>query len=294
MSNFKIGFIGLGEMGKPMAKNLIRYRFNVAVCGHNRREPVEELKCLGASEAKSPKEVAEFSDFIVVMVRDIPQTNEVVLGEGFWQKRGIWQGIHAGLTIVICSTLKPDYCQKLAEKAKNKGSFVVDSPVSGGFPQAEAGTLTFMVGGDKEDFKRCLPIFKAMGKNIYYIGGPGMGQALKLINNYMMVVTAYGTSEAIAMGLKAGLGLEQMLEIIKVSSGNSGVIDRWNILAKHQQEFNEKTSGEKSIFNKDVTLAIEFATEMGLKTDFGKLILESDESSLFPTRISDTSKKSKS
>jgi len=81
--------------------------------------------------------------------------------------------------------------------------------------------------------------------------------------------------------------LEQMLEIIKVSSGNSGVIDRWNILAKHQQEFNEKTSGNKSIFNKDVMLAIEFATEMGIKTDFGKLVLESDESSLFPTRTLD-------
>ena len=110
---------------------------------------------------------------------------------------------------------------------------------------------------------------------------------MKLINNYMMVVTAYGASEAIAMGLKAGLGLEQMLEIIKVSSGNSAVIDNWNILARHQQEFRESDAGSGSIFNKDVALAIDFAREIDVEADFGRLVLKSDESKLFPTESSE-------
>lgn len=209
------------------------------------------------------------------------------MGEGFWEKRGLWQGIKAGSIIILCSTLKPDYCRKLADKAREKGVSVVDGPVSGGYPRAEAGTLTFMVGGDKEAFARCMPVFKGMGKDIYYLGGPGTGQAMKLINNYMMVVTAYGASEAIAMGLKAGLGLEQMLDIIKVSSGNSAVIDSWKILARHHQTFSESNTGNRSIFNKDISLAIDFAREIGIEADFGKLVLNSDESILFPTEYSE-------
>jgi 3-hydroxyisobutyrate dehydrogenase-like beta-hydroxyacid dehydrogenase len=281
MNNIKVGFIGLGEMGKPMARNLIKNGYKLTLCGHIRKGPIEELKSLGAIVADSPEELAEANDVIVVMVRNIPQTEEVMLGEGVWKGKGIWQGAKEGSIIVLCSTLKPSYCRRLAEEGKKKGVFVLDGPVSGGFPQADAGTLTFMVGGDKEAFDRCRPIFEAMGKIIYYLGGPGTGQAMKLVNNYMMVVTAYGTSEAILMGLKAGLGLEQMLEIIKVSSGNSAVIGRWNVLAEHQREYGVK-AGEKSIFNKDVGLAVEFADEMGVKSDFGKLVLQSDESILFP------------
>jgi 2-hydroxy-3-oxopropionate reductase len=283
MEDVRIGFIGLGEMGKPMVKNLLKNHFKVTICGHSRREPIEELKCLKAVEVKSPLEVAESSELIIVMVRDIAQTDEVFLGKGIWEKKGIWQGIKAGSIVILCSTLKPDYCWKLSDKAREKRVFVIDSPVSGGYPQAEEGTLTFMVGGDREAFERCQPVFKAMGNNIHYLGGPGKGQAMKLINNYMMVVTAYGTSEAIALGLKAGLGLEQMLDIIRVSSGKSGVIERWNILAEHHQKFDEKSPGKKSIFMKDMEFAVDFARETGIKTDFGELVLKSDESNLFPT-----------
>lgn len=283
MEDIRIGFIGLGEMGKPMVKNLLKNHFEVTICGHSRREPIEELKSLKAIDVKSPLEVAKSNEIIIVMVRDIAQTDEVVLGKGFWEKRGLWQGIKAGSIVILCSTLKPDYCWKLADKAREKGVFIIDSPVSGGYPQAEEGTLTFMVGGDKEAFERCKPVFKAMGQNIYYLGGPGKGQAMKLINNYMMVVTAYGTSEAISLGLKAGLGLEQMLDIIKVSSGKSGVIERWNVLAQHHHKFDEKNPEKKSIFMKDMEFAIDFAREMGITTDFGELVLKSDESGLFPT-----------
>ena len=283
MKNLRIGFIGLGEMGKPMAKNLLKNRFELTTCGHIRKGPVEELRSLGATVAHSPKEVAESSDVIIVMVRDIPQTDEVVLGEGFWKGRGIWQGIQSDSTLVLCSTLLPSYCQKLAEKGKESRIFVLDSPVSGGYLKAEAGTLTFMVGGDREAFNECRPIFDAMGKIIYYLGGPGMGQVIKLVNNYMMIVTSYGASEGIIMGLKAGLGLEQILKIIKVSSGNSAVIEQWNLMAKHQKEYGDNKPGTMSLFSKDIALAVDFAKEIGVKADFGRLVLESDESYLFPT-----------
>jgi 2-hydroxy-3-oxopropionate reductase len=287
MENTKIGFIGLGEMGTPMAANLLKNNFQVTLCGHKRRNHIEELKSLHAVEVSSPREVAESADVIIVMVRDIPQTDEVVLGEGGWNNKGILQGIKAGSTIILCSTLEPNYCRKLADKAKGKGAFLLDCPVSGGFPSAQTGTLTFMVGGDKAAFERCLPVLKGMGKSIYYLGESGMGQAMKLINNYMMVVTAYGSSEAVAMGLKFGLGLEQMLEVIRGSSGNSAVLDRWKILAQHQKDFDDSQYGKLSIFKKDTALAVDFANEIGLKADFGKLALISPESALFPTGPSD-------
>jgi 3-hydroxyisobutyrate dehydrogenase len=122
-----------------------------------------------------------------------------------------------------------------------------------------------------------------MGKNIYHLGGPGMGQVLKLINNYMMVVTAFGTSEAIAIGLKAGLELERMLEIIGKSSGNSAVIANWHMLAAHQREYGKIEQYTDTIFYKDMKLGVDFAEEIGIKTDLGGLILRIDDSGLFPT-----------
>jgi 3-hydroxyisobutyrate dehydrogenase-like beta-hydroxyacid dehydrogenase len=282
MSNLKLGFIGLGEMGKPMAENLIKNHFSLTVCGHRNKGPVQELKSQGAEVAGTPRELSECSDVIIIMVRDIPQTNEVIFGEGSWPGKGIWQGNKPVSNIILSSTLQPVYCREAAKKLKEKDILLLDSPVSGGRSGAEAGTLTFMVGGDKRAFNKCLPIFEAMGKDIHYLGKSGLGQAVKLINNYMMIVTAYGTSEAITMGLKAGLNLDTMLEIIKASSGNSTVIENWDSLAKHHQEYKCLTPGGKSIFIKDIEMAIDFADEMGVKAQFGKLVLKSDESYLFP------------
>jgi 2-hydroxy-3-oxopropionate reductase len=287
MENPKIGFIGLGEMGTPMAANLLKNSFQVTLCGHHRRDQIDELKSLHAVEVGSPREVAESADVIVIMVRDIPQTDEVVLGKGCWKNQGVLQGVKSGSIILLCSTLEPNYCRKLADIAKKQSVFILDCPVSGGFPSAKEGTLTFMVGGDKQAFERCKSVIKGMGKSIYYLGESGLGQAMKLINNYMMVVTAFATSEAISMGLKFGLGFEQMLEVIKVSSGNSAVIDRWMILARHRKDFDDTQPGQLSIFKKDTALAVDFAKEIGTEADFGKLVLASDESILFPTGPSD-------
>lgn len=285
MQNLKIGFIGLGEMGKPMAMNLLKKKFQVITCSHIRKEAVAELNRLGAKVVGSPREVAEASEVIITMVRDTQQTDAIISGKGAWKERGVWQGMKSGSIIIICSTIAPGYCQKLAIAGKSKGIDVLDAPVSGGYPLAAAGTLTFMVGGAKAAFEKCSPVFAAMGRNIYYLGGSGLGQALKLINNYMMIVNAFGTSEAIAMGLKSGLDLKQMLEIIKRGSGNSSVVQNWDMLAAHQKEYGRHEKYADSIFYKDVDLAVNFADELGVKADLGRLVLELDDSRLFPAEI---------
>ncbi|MBN2062541.1 MAG: NAD(P)-dependent oxidoreductase [Deltaproteobacteria bacterium] len=285
MKEKRIGFIGLGEMGRPMAKNLLKNGFDLTVCGHRRKEPIEELRSLGAAVAATPMEAAESSEVVIIMVRDIPQTDEVFFGKGFWKGCGIWKGIKSGSTVILCSTLNPGYCQDLEVKGREKGVSVLDSPVSGGSPGAKTGNLTFMVGGNRAVFERNMDVFRAMGKMIFYIGGAGMGQAIKLVNNYMMVVTSHGTSEAVRMGLKAGLGMERMMEIIRVSSGNSSVIQNWDMLADEWRERRINEPGSLSLFYKDMMLGVDFAEELGLKADFGRLAIESDDSSLFPTKL---------
>ncbi|MDO8473222.1 MAG: NAD(P)-dependent oxidoreductase, partial [Dehalococcoidia bacterium] len=224
-----VGFVGLGQMGKPMAKNLVSKGFRVTVSGHIRKEPVEELRTLGATVADSPKELAEGSDVIVVMVRDTAQTEEAVRGKGrYWQGKGIWQGIKKGATLIICSTVESAYCQQLAEEALGKGVAILDAPISGGPPGAKSGTLTFMVGGRKEVFERCEPIFRAMGSRIFYVGDSGMGQVVKAVNNYMAIANCFAASEAINLGLKAGLRLDSILEVTRNSSGSSWIVDKWD------------------------------------------------------------------
>jgi 2-hydroxy-3-oxopropionate reductase len=283
MGILKIGFIGLGEMGKPMAVNLIKKGFAITSCSHVRKEAAKEIERLGGNIVGSPEEVAGASEVIIIMVRDTPQTDEVIYGKGSWEGRGVRQGIKTGSIIIICSTISPGYCQRLAGDFKKEGIDVLDAPVSGGNPMAEAGTLTFMVGGDRKAYEKCRPVFEAMGRSIHYLGGPGTGQAMKLINNYMMIVNAFGSSEAIAMGIRTGLDPGQMLEILKASSGNSSIVQNWDMLAKHQREYTKKETPAGSIFHKDMVLAVDFAREIGANADLGNLTLKLDESRLFPT-----------
>ena len=278
-----VGVIGLGQIGKAAAKNLIKKGFRVTVCGHVRKEPVEELKALGAATVGSPKEVAKAREVIISVVRDIPQTEEVIEGKGFWEGKGVWQGIKSGATIIISSTLEPPYCQKLAMAGKEKGIHVLDAPVSGGKPAAEAGTLTFMVGGHETAFEKCRPIFEAMGKNIFYLGGHGMGQAFKLVNNIMWIATAFDTSEAIALGLKAGLELERILEVTKVSSGNSAVVQNWDLMTAFKEDYERrKEASNLAMVHKDLEIALKFAEDLEVPVPLTRFVSQMDLSRLFP------------
>ena len=177
MGSIKVGFIGLGNMGIRMAKSLAREGFSLTVYDL-RQEPIEEMKALGAAGASSSREVAEASDVVISMVWDIPQTEEVIFG-----KDGVWKGIKKGTTIIISSSIGPEYCRKLYARAKERGVRVIDCCVTGRDPLNGNRPMTLMIGGDEDIVKQCWPVFEALGKNIFYLGGIGTGQAYKLVNN---------------------------------------------------------------------------------------------------------------
>lgn len=216
MAALKVGFIGLGNMGMPMAKSLLRAGFPLTVFDL-RQEAMEEMKRLGAASAVSCRKVAEASDVVISMVWDIPQTEEVILG-----KAGVWEGIKKGATIIISSSIGPDYCRKLYARAKERGVRVIDCCVTGRDPQGENRPMTQLIGGDEDAVKQCWPIFEAQGKYAFYLGGIGSGQAYKMVNNitgrHIAAAAHQCLIEGLNFGLKAGLDLQKMIEVMSVGA----------------------------------------------------------------------------
>ncbi len=274
MSAKRIGFIGLGDMGMGMAKNLVKHRYELTVCGHVRREGIEAIKEMGAREVKTPREVARASDLIISIVRDSAQTNEVMYGP-----EGTLAGLQKGSIVVISSTLYPGYCQKLAVEIGEKGAGMLDAPVSGAHIGSEAGTLTFMVGGEETLFKECLPVFQAMGKNIFHVGGVGTGQVAKLVNNLTFYINMVAAAEGLSLGLKAGLKLERMLEVIKASTGNSWVVQNYEMLRKQRVN----SPGIRDLQYNTMDNALTYARELKIfAIPIIGLLSQSDLSTLFP------------
>lgn len=204
----KIGFIGLGIMGKPMARNLLEGGYELIV--YNRtREKAEELASEGATVAGSPKEVAEQSDIIITMLPDSPQVEEVLAGEG-----GVLEGVREGALIVDMSTISPVVTEELSEKAKENGASMLDAPVSGGDVGAIEGTLSIMVGGSEEDFERANPLFEVMGKTVTHVGPVGAGQVVKAANQIVVALTIEAVSEALVLGSKGGVAPEKILDVL--------------------------------------------------------------------------------
>ncbi|MBA3610042.1 MAG: 2-hydroxy-3-oxopropionate reductase [Rubrobacter sp.] len=204
----KVGFIGLGIMGKPMAKNLLEAGHELVV--YNRTaEKAEELAGDGATVAGSPKEVAEQSDVIITMLPDSPQVEEVLAGEG-----GVLEGIREGSLIVDMSTISPVVTRDLAAKAGEHGASMLDAPVSGGDVGAIDGTLSIMVGGSEADFERAGPLFEAMGKTITHVGEVGAGQVVKAANQIVVALTIEAVSEALVLGSKAGVDPAKILDVL--------------------------------------------------------------------------------
>src|ERR671916_2012477 len=203
-----VGFIGLGIMGKPMAKNLIEAGHDLVV--YNRtQEKAEELAGDGATVAGSPREVAEQSDVIITMLPDSPQVEEVLTGED-----GVLEGIKEGALIVDTSTISPVVTEELAAKVAEKGASMLDAPVSGGDVGAIEGTLSIMVGGSEEDFERARPLFEAMGKTIVHVGGSGAGQVTKAANQVVVALAIEAVSEALVLGSKGGVAPEKILDVL--------------------------------------------------------------------------------
>lgn len=219
MEKERIGFIGLGIMGKPMSKNLLKASYPLTVYTR-KREKIEEMIKLGAKGANSPKEVAENSDIVITMLPDSPEVEEVIFGE-----RGVIEGIKSGSIVIDMSSIDPKTTIKIGTALEKKGVEMLDAPVSGGEEGAIKGELSIMVGGKKEIFERCLPIFQAMGKNITYVGPLGSGQIVKLVNQIIVAINIAGICEAFSLGKKAGLSIETVFNAIRGGLAGSKVMD---------------------------------------------------------------------
>ncbi|MDQ4106551.1 MAG: 2-hydroxy-3-oxopropionate reductase [Actinomycetota bacterium] len=215
----KVGFIGLGIMGGPMAENLIEEGYELGL--YNRtREKAENLAGDGATVAESPKEVAEKSDIIITMLPDSPQVEEVLAGED-----GVFEGVREGALVVDMSTISPVVTRQLAERAAERGASMLDAPVSGGDVGARQGTLSIMAGGGEEDFGRARPLFEVMGRTITHVGPIGAGQTAKACNQIIVALNIEALSEALVLGSKAGVDPAKILDALSGGLAGSAVME---------------------------------------------------------------------
>ena len=215
----RVGFIGLGLMGKPMARNLMKAGYPLTV--HSRsRGPVDELAAEGAAPADSPKAVAEGVDVVFTCLPDSPDVEQVVLGP-----HGIIEGGRSGLTVIDMSTIAPAAAMHIAAELAKQGIRCLDAPVSGGDIGAQQGTLSIMVGGDAAVFQDCLDLFQALGKNIVHVGANGAGQVAKACNQIVVVGTMAAMSEALVLATKAGADVTRIIEAIRGGAARCWALD---------------------------------------------------------------------
>ncbi len=252
----KLGFIGIGLMGTPMSINLLKAGYDVMVYDI-RREAMEYLTQYGAQVAHSPKEIAYASDIVLTSLPSPEALEEVVLG-----KRGVLEGARRGCTLVDTSTVSPLTIRKIAITSRDHGVDVLDAPVSGGVEGAVAGTLTVMVGGNPEVVDRCLGVLRVIGKNIYHVGDLGAGNTAKLVNNLMSLVNVVTLSEGMVLGVKAGVDVKTLYNVIKVSTGRSYALE-WKLPHKIAQG-NFEPGFSINLTCKDLGLVIAFSRELGV------------------------------
>ena len=215
----KIGFIGLGIMGKPMAKNLLKAGYSLVVNDIN-KEAVAEVVASGAAEAASAKEVAQQSDLVITMLPNSPHVQTVVLGEG-----GVIEGAKEGLIVVDMSSISPIVSREVASELAKKGVIMLDAPVSGGEPKAIDGTLAIMVGGPEKTFQKVEPILQIMGSSVTLVGEIGSGNTTKLANQIMVAANIAGMSEALVLATKAGVDPEKVFKAVRGGLAGSTVLD---------------------------------------------------------------------
>lgn len=204
----KIGFIGLGIMGKPMVRNLLKAGHGLTV--YNRSRPaMDDLKRAGAALGSSPKDVAASSEVVITMLPNSPDVEAVVLGAG-----GVLEGAKPGTVLVDMSTISPLVSQKIYQEAKKRGVKALDAPVSGGEKGAIEGILSIMVGGDQEVFEAVRPVLQAMGKTITYMGSAGAGGFTKLANQVIVAINLTAIGEALTLAAKAGLDPERLIQAL--------------------------------------------------------------------------------
>ena len=215
----RIGFIGLGIMGKPMARNLMKSGYDLVV--HNRsRMAVDEIAGEGAIPASNPREVAEQAKIVITMLPDSPDVRDVVFGAN-----GLSEAMGEGSLLIDMSTISPVTTLEVVEALAAKGAHALDAPVSGGDKGAIAATLSIMVGGDADDFARAKPIFEALGKTIVHVGAAGAGQTVKACNQIVVALTFEAVSEALVLGSKAGVDPHKIIQVLSGGLAGNKVLE---------------------------------------------------------------------
>jgi 2-hydroxy-3-oxopropionate reductase len=255
MSNPTVGFIGLGIMGKPMARNLLKAGYSLVV--HNRsRAAVEELTKEGAQAAANSKELAERSEIIITMLPDSPDVELVYAGEN-----GIFSRVKSGSLIIDMSSISPIVARKLAAEAEKQSCDMLDSPVSGGEAGAIGATLSIMIGGKAAAVERAMPIFQVLGKNIVHVGDAGAGQVTKAANQMVVGTTIAIVGEALVLAKKAGV------DPAKVRQALLGGFAQSKILEAHGQKMldrNFKPGFRIRLHEKDMKIALATGSEFGV------------------------------
>ncbi|HAE85426.1 MAG TPA: 2-hydroxy-3-oxopropionate reductase [Anaerolineaceae bacterium] len=255
MEKIRLGYIGLGKMGKPMAINLLRAGYPLIV--YNRSQgKVQELVSMGAKAATSPKQVAAESDVVFTNLPDTPDVLVVVLG-----KEGIIEGAHEGMVYIDHSTIKPSASREIYTALKPLGVSALDAPVSGGDIGAQQGTLAIMVGGDAESLEKVMTILNVVGKTITHVGGPGSGQVAKAANQIMVAAQMVAMSELLIFAQKAGADPRKVVEAIK-----GGAAQCWTLDVKPQRLFsgNREPGFRSALQAKDLNIIMETAREYGM------------------------------
>lgn len=266
----EIGFIGLGAMGSPMSKNLIKKGYKLTVYDIV-NERMEASVKLGADAARSSKEVAERSDVIIIIVPSSPHVREVILGKG-----GVIEGVKKGSVVIDMSTIDPLTTREIARILSDKGVEMLDAPVARGVQAAIAGTLAIFVGGEQEVYEKCKDILSAMGKDIHYVGDSGAGEVVKIVNNLILATTMCSLAEALVLGVKAGVEPGVLVNALSQGSANSFVLEN------HVKKFVLKGKFEKGVFPvdymiKDLDLALVTGAGHHVPLYFGSLACQAYE-----------------
>ncbi len=271
------GFIGLGRMGKPMARNALQGGFDTVVFDP-RSEPVDELVALGATAAGSPKDVAARADITGIVVKSDETVDEVITGPD-----GILRGARPGSVIAIHTTVEPRTVLRMAETAKEKGVEVIDAPISGGQHGAESAALCYMVGSDEALLERCRPLFATSGPEIHHLGGLGRGSAMKVVHQVVVCLHILAAKEGMELAEASGLDLRQVQEVLRVtgtqSSATEGWVDRFRLT--DGAEIGEGMSRQQfAVMLLTLTPAIELARELGIGLPASALLQQ-----LFPPAL---------
>ena len=264
----KVGFIGLGNMGLPMAANLLKAGIEIDAFDIS-KESLQAAKKLGMNVKESPNGVLENIDALITMLPSNDAVKDVFIDGDIIEK------LDRKVLVIESSTISPSLAKTVAEKAVLKEISILDAPVSGGVKGAELGTLTFIVGGKKSDLEKASFLFNIMGDNTFYAGGSGSGQTAKLCNNMLLAIHMSGTAEVLAMGVNNGLDPEILSEIMKNSSGGNWSLEKYNpypgVMEGTPASNNYNGGFLNALMLKDLRLAEELSDQSKSDTPMGKL-----------------------